>query len=328
MGITIVNKDLNLKADNRKPKKIPGYLLAEEGKEIMDQVNDLTEAVIDLQDGTIDIENINVDTISEKTLDAGVTINGLTVSDIRGTGPYINVHKETYIRENGTVSIPALQIGEGANGFYEVSTAQLGVSIADTLTTIFEDTGVKSDSFQPRVRIGSIPETGTVSLTEYGDGLDITAKITLTDFVIATIPAAAAPLAVGAVIYTCPAGQHFELVYSFSNLSLTLPGTTIADLEIGLGSAAAEGAVFQLDGTPTFEDRINGQTIGVESGGGTAINKVQISTAVLGGNWSGINLNETTGVKFLYLNVAGNWNVDNAGDLLANGDIFIKYTRL
>jgi hypothetical protein len=170
--------------------------------------------------------------------------------------------------------------------------------------------------------LGSSP-VSTVNVNEYSNGKDVTAVLTLTNFVVGAIPGAGA-LAVGNIVYAFPAGQHFELVYSFSSLAHTIPGTAVA-VNTALGSVIGSGAVATLAGTATFMDRLTQQSITTAPGGGTAVSALAAATAGIG---TGISLNVAGSVKNVFLNGAGTWNANNAGNLLANGVIVIKWTRM
>lgn len=171
--------------------------------------------------------------------------------------------------------------------------------------------------------LGSTPSTiSTVTATEYSTGKDVVTVLTLTDFVVGALAGAGAALGMGNIIYTFPAGQHFELVYGLSNISLTAAGTAV-NTDTGLGSVIASGAVSVLSGTGTFEDRLTGQTIATASGGGTAVSKLLAATAGIG---TGISLNATSSVKDVFLNSAGTWNANNVGSLIANGQVVLKWT--
>lgn len=175
-----------------------------------------------------------------------------------------------------------------------------------------------------KVAIGSTP-VSTVTFNEYSTGGDILTVLTLTNFVVGALASAGAALGVGNILYTFPAGdQHLELAYSLWGLALTCPGTAVA-CDTGLGSVIASGAVSVLDGTGTFEDRLTGVAISTASTGGTAVNSGPVgATAGIG---TGIALNATGSVKNVFLNAAGTWNANNTNSLLANGQVFIKWTR-
>jgi len=163
---------------------------------------------------------------------------------------------------------------------------------------------------------------GTVSIVEYGNGKDVTTVLTLTNFIVGALAGAAASLGVGNIVYAFPAGQHFELVNSFSSIVLTAAGTAVAT-DTGLGSVIASGAVAVLSGTATFEDRLTGQTINTASGGGAAVSALTAATAGIG---TGISLNTASSVKNVFLNSAGAWNANNTGNLTATGTIVFKWT--
>lgn len=170
---------------------------------------------------------------------------------------------------------------------------------------------------------GTTPVT-TVAIKEYGDGRDITTVLTLTNFVVGALNSAAAALGVGNIVYAFPAGQHLELVYGFSSLSLTCPGTAV-NADVGLGSVIASGAVSVLSGTSTFEDRITGQTIATASTGGAAASALVAATAGIG---TGIALNVAASVKNVFLNAAGTWNANNTSNLTASGTIVLKWSKM
>ncbi len=169
--------------------------------------------------------------------------------------------------------------------------------------------------------IGSTP-VSTVTFNEHGDGRDITTVLTLTDFVVGALAGAGAALGLGNIVYAFPAGQHLELVYSFSSLSLKAAGTAVA-CDTGLGSVIASGAVSVLSGTATFENRLTGQAITTDPAGGTAVSALLAATAGIG---TGISLNVAASVKNVFLNAAGTWNLNNVGNLTASGTIVLKWT--
>lgn len=213
---------------------------------------------------------------------------------------------ENYIFPNSVIIIESdtgkQKVGDGSTAYNSLGYTA-GGQVGATLTTTPVSTSV---------------------LTEFGDGKDITTVVTLTDFVVGTIPSANAALGVGNIICAFPAGQHFELVYSFSSLNLKLPGTGVA-CDTGLGSVIASGAVATLDGTSTFEDRKTGVAITTSSTGGTAVSGLACATAGIG---TGIALNAAASVKNVFLNAAGTFAIGNAGSLTASGVIVLKWTKM
>ena len=165
---------------------------------------------------------------------------------------------------------------------------------------------------------------GTVSIKEYGDGHNHVTVLTLTDFIVGALAGAGAALAMGNIAYVYPAGQHFELVSSLTDVVLTATGTAVAS-DTGLGSVIGTGATALLSGTADFEDRLTGQTIGTNAVGGTAASAIAATTAGIG---TGIALNAASDIKNVFLNSAGTWNADNTGNLTATGTITLKWTTM
>lgn len=229
----------------------------------------------------------------------------------------------TLITGAGAVGAPAVQVGSADTGLYQVSAVQTGFAQDGVLVSLFDSEGLKPNSVQLRVAMGTTP-VGTVAIKEYGDGKDITTVLTLTNFIVGALAGAAAGLGVGNIVYAFPAGQHLELVSALSDVVLTAAGTAVAT-DTGLGSVIASGAVLTLDGTATFEDRLTGQTINTDPAGGAAVSALKAATAGIG---TGISLNVAASVKNVFLNSAGNWNADNTGNLTASGTIVLKWTRM
>jgi hypothetical protein len=171
--------------------------------------------------------------------------------------------------------------------------------------------------------VGSSP-VGTVAVQEYGNAKDRVTVLTLTNFIVGALAGAGASLGLGNIVYAFPAGQHFELVYSLSNIILTAAGTPVTGV-IGLGSVIATGAVSVLSGTATFQDRIAGVAASTDPAGGAAVSTVKAATAGIG---TGIALNLAANVKNVFLNAAGAWNANNTGNLTASGIIVLKWTRM
>lgn len=163
----------------------------------------------------------------------------------------------------------------------------------------------------------------TVSISEYGDGRDMTTVLTLTDFIVGALAGAGAALGLGNIVAAFPAGAHIEVAY-YANLALKATGTAVT-AKTGLGSVIASGAVSVLSGTGTFQDRLTAQDITTDPAGGTAVAALKTATA---GVLTGIALNVAASVKNIFLNAAGTWNADNTGNLKASGTIVVKWTKM
>lgn len=161
----------------------------------------------------------------------------------------------------------------------------------------------------------------TVTLREYVSAYHHVTSLTLTNFIVGAIPGAGA-LAIGALVYTFPAGVHVHKV-TYSNVGLTAPGhATDPQTPVwGIGSVVGAGAVAVLNGTAGFMDYITEQTA-------ADINNTPDPTLLpaTGGVMGGISLSMAGGVKTVYFNAAETWAAANTGDLLANGTIILEWT--
>jgi hypothetical protein len=159
------------------------------------------------------------------------------------------------------------------------------------------------------------------SVVEYGDGRDITTVINL-DSVVLGAPTAGGNSAHGALIYTFPAGSHVHTA-TYMSVGLTTGGVTTDTPDVGVGSVIGTGAVAVLGGTATFEDYITGQT--AANSAGTATVKTSVATA---GALTGISINEAASAKTVHLNAADGWNASVTGNLVANGKVVLKWTKM
>lgn len=160
----------------------------------------------------------------------------------------------------------------------------------------------------------------TVTAEEVGNGRDFVTVLTLTNFVVGTIPGAGA-LAVGGLVYTFPAGSHIH-VATYADLGFTIVGTGQTPIW-GIGSVVGSGAVAVLNGTATFMNYVTEQTAADSAG-----TKSKVLLGATAGVLTGISLNKATDVKAVYLNAAETWAANNAGSLYANGTITLKWSYL
>lgn len=263
-------------------------------------------------------------TSEDGSLQLKVTVAGTPteIVEVHGTGMTVagNVRVGA-----GAVGTPSVAVNAADTGLYYVSSIQTGFAQDGVLIAAFNSAsqiGLQADYVTTLGPWGTTP-VGTVAITEYGDGRDMTTRLVLTNFIIGTIPGAG-NLGIGNIVYAFPSGQHIELAASFTSLVLTIPGTAVAT-ETGLGSVIASTAITALNGTATFEDRLTGQVISTAAGGGAAVSALTACTA---GVLTGIGLNVAGSVKNVFLNSAGAWNANNAGNLTASGTIYLKWTRM
>jgi hypothetical protein len=222
---------------------------------------------------------------------------------------------------NGAVGTPSVKVGGGTKGLYHVSDTQLGVSIGGSLSTVFVDDALLTNEVRARVEPGT---AGTnVTAVSTGDGRNYVTVLTLANASLGA-PTAGGNSAHGALVYTFPAGVHVHYV-SYFDIGLTIGGVTTDTPDVGLGSVIGAGAVATLDGTPTFEDYITGQTWNVAlDGTAKAVGPLGATAGVL----TGISLNAAASVKALNLNAADGWNGAVTGNLTASGTITVVWSIL
>ena len=156
----------------------------------------------------------------------------------------------------------------------------------------------------------------TVTAVHYGDGVNVTAVLTLTNTVLAV--GTSEDLGVGVLIYSLPAGACL-IRDAYMSLGFSGVSTTNDTPEIGLGTVIASGAVSVLSGTATFENIITGQVAADTNG--TATVKGVAPTA-------NVPLEiPTAAAHTIHVNMADGWgaNADQSG--LLNGTVVISYIR-
>jgi|TARA_Y100000034_G_C6905929_1_gene420365 hypothetical protein len=184
-----------------------------------------------------------------------------------------------------------------------------------------------SGSFVVNAEIRSQSNVGApgtnVSDTHYGDGYHHVTVLTLTNADLGSTPGAG-NLALGALIYTFPAGAHLHSV-TYGSISLQGDAPVQADTpDVGIGSVVGSGAQNLLSGVgATSEDYVTGYT-GTDCNG--TADTIDIIGAVAGIH-TGISLNKDADVKDVYLNAAANWSGATA-TLTATGTVTLKWTYL
>jgi hypothetical protein len=167
----------------------------------------------------------------------------------------------------------------------------------------------------------------TVSVIEYGDGINHVTKLTLTDFVVGPLAGAGAALTLvpPTPIYTFPAGYQV-ISASRAKIGLTANGTAVTP-EVGVGSVVGDGSANATIGAAdaTMEDLNEGFAVADTDTAAEVDGGLKVATA---GALTGIALNDPADAKTLYLNCAATWNADNTGNVVANGEVLIMWTSL
>jgi len=244
-----------------------------------------------------------------------------TVTLRDGTNPGYAVTVKT---DSQTADLTAHYPDPGAivDAYVVMSTAPITAAEADVLDGAVAANSVASKAalldasklLQTNGNNGT-PEAG-VTAVHYGDGVNVTAVLTLTNVVLTV--GTSQNLGVGSLLYTLPAGACL-IRDAFMSVAIAGVTTTTDTPNVGLGTVVASGAVVLLNGTATFENIIVGQT---------AANTNGTATVKGAGPTAGAPLEITTGgAHAVYFNAAHGWgaNADQAGTL--NGTVVISYVR-
>lgn len=217
----------------------------------------------------------------------------------------------TTVRVNGTFNLGAGGITAAAEEINLLDGAVAANSAASKLAMLDAN-----KALQTNARNGT---AGTnCAATHFGDGVNNTAVITVTNAVMNPVGVSAS-LGVGYLVYTLPAGAF---TINSAYMSMALSGVTITNdtPDAGLGTVIASGAVTTLDGTATFENIITGQTMADTNG-----------TAVVAAAWptgSAPLVITAAGAHTVYFNMADGWGNNTDASGLLNGTIIINYTYL
>jgi hypothetical protein len=169
-------------------------------------------------------------------------------------------------------------------------------------------------------KLSSAVNVGTAgtncTAVHYGDGVNMTAVVTVTNAVI--VVGNSADLGVGYLVYNLPAGacmirdSYYSMVLSGITTSTDTPDT-------GLGTVIASGVVTVLDGTATFENISTGIAM-------TNPNSTPTVSAL--GPTAGGALPILTGAAHtVHFNMAGAWSANADASGLLNGTVVISYVR-
>jgi len=150
----------------------------------------------------------------------------------------------------------------------------------------------------------------------YGDGINVTAVITVTNAVITV--GNSASLGVGYLVYTLPAGACM-IRDSYFSMALSGVSATTDTPDSGLGTVIASGVITALNGTATFEDISTG--VALADTNGTA----KVSAA---GPTAGNPLAILTGAAHtVHFNMADAWQANADASGLLNGTVVLSYVR-
>lgn len=125
-----------------------------------------------------------------------------------------------------------------------------------------------------------------------------------------------ADLAIGALIYTLPAGNIVMHGEAHVSGAFSSTGAYTNVLDAGIGSVIGSGVVSVLGGTATFEDLIGGTTTGALNAGGALVASQQSTGSIPN------RLVAAAAAHTLHLNAAGTWtNIAAASPVLFTGTV-------
>ncbi len=147
------------------------------------------------------------------------------------------------------------------------------------------------------------------------DGKNIVTKLTVNG----VMPAVTGSISVGLLAYTFPAGVHMLKATRIALALQQADGLVTADQpEIGLGDTIGSGANTQLSSVAASENILTGQV--ADDCDGTVEDKTILQAT------AGHLVNEASGTKTVYINVADAWAGAEAA-LGVVGEVWLEWTR-
>ncbi len=261
------------------------------------------------------------DTGTAKTADRTLTLRTRNADRVFDLGANLTVTGATTLNQDlstsaspsfvvatvgdGAVGAPSIAVGSSNKGLYEISTNQLGISVAGQLDSWFDTSGLNTVGVKPYSEPGTV-NTGVTAST-FGDGKNFTTILTISQADAVTVADNAA-LADGYLLYTLPAGPII-LKAAYMSMGLTLAEDTTATADAGIGTTIGSGANATLDAVAAgAENILTGQTMNNATGTAEVKTVVNQPIAI-----------EAADSHLIYFNVADTW-ADTAGSDL-NGDI-------
>ncbi|MEP0323295.1 hypothetical protein [Bauldia litoralis] len=204
---------------------------------------------------------------------------------------------------------------------YDKGAATLAVYVEDVLQGTFGANGLIGDTYPATASVGAA--SGNATAAELGNSFDHLTILTLADFAIGTSGDGAA-LALGALLYTFPAGDIIVEYGAFNQFGLTGDISVTTDTpEYGLGTTAASGVNATLGAVATTAEDILGPFVAADVAGTVADNE--------GFPYAGAKpmLMRSAEAHTCYLNVADTWaDVTAAGAVTGDGIIILKWRLL
>lgn len=167
------------------------------------------------------------------------------------------------------------------------------------------------------VRIGTTG-AGTRAFHYTSDGKNFVTKLVVDGVMPAIV--GGTNLSVGLLVFTFPAGVHSLKVVRMSIGLTQSEGNVNSDTpKIGIGDIIGVGAVTDLTGTAGFDNILTEQTANNCTG------TVEEKTLVM--PTAGHIVNESAGVKDVWINVADGWAASGDAALGVAGEVWLEWTR-
>lgn len=225
------------------------------------------------------------------------------------------------IQNEGTAAAPsAAFLDEPGTGTYRISGGGWGLAVSGIEEMRATTDGITFAKPTRSSAAAGTPGTG-VTAVEVGDGAHMRVTLTLTDFAVGNSGDNVAK-ALGAVIYTLPAG-----VFTINSAYLTV-GVTIADAnttqtpEIGLGTVVGSGANATLGAVgATSENILEGSATADCAGTAEVVSDIPTANVPI--------VIAAAGSHDIFLNLAATWaDMTAAAALTATGTVVVDFTKL
>jgi hypothetical protein len=234
----------------------------------------------------------------------------LTLAEPTGGGASVVTMTAPALAANRVITVPDA----------DVTLANIAVNVTG-ISNIINGTTARTGLIKNTQNVGAV--SAGVAAVEVGDGKHHVTTLTLTNKDLGAV-AGAGNHAVGALIYTFPAGVHLHSV-TYMSVGLTTAVACAADTPVvGIGSVIATGAQATLLAVgATCEDYIVGTGAANCTGTATVVGPV----GAVAGIHTGISLSAAGGVKALHLNAADGWAGASA-TVLASGTVVLVWDTL
>ena len=269
----------------------------------------------------------NADTLTRVAVDGPRFFNYSTtdsVATVTGSGYFANAAM-LGMNRGDVVAVTNTSTGDAYDVLITGVTAAGGATGAASsgVNAVGDQTVAGVKTFSSALRSTANAGTAGTGITaiEYGDGVNHVTHLTLADFAVGDSGDNAA-LALGALVYTFPAGV-IQVNSASLAVGVTIDNATDTDTpEIGLGTVVGSGANATLGAVgATSENILEGSATADCAGTVELVADIPTANVPL--------IIPTASVHTVYLNLADTWaDLDAASALTADGTIVLNWTWL